>query len=235
MIRIASILHLFKTDSNQHQSKEKYNVTQGQYLIHTAAAGAVLWKNTQTLLVEKRLVDKFNFDIFSVAMVALNARILQQDKFVFSSFDQSPRGQEAFVSTVKALFLGKLWQFTRRRWCHCCFCKLSVDHRAAQQKAFLWNFNFFLDLSLAALSFPRPFSSLVILKTRLPDGNVLPSVNMMQYLTCKVPDFSMTNKVFWSDDRFLLREKCSVACGKKEQWLPCKRRWLFFQMWVEKY
>ena len=77
-------------------------------IVHAAALGPFYEKNTQTLLVEKRLVDKFNFDIFSVAMVALNARILQQDKFVFSSFDQSPRGQEAFVSTVKALFLGKL-------------------------------------------------------------------------------------------------------------------------------
>ena len=47
--------------------------------------------------------------------------------------------------------------------------------------------------------------TLIILKTRLPDGqmadgNVLPSVNMMQSLTCKVPDFSMTNKVFYLID-----------------------------------
>ena len=55
---------------------------------------------------------------------------MKKHKFIFSNLifaRTHQRGQQAIV-TVKAFFLGKLWQFTRgrRRWCHCCFCKLSA-------------------------------------------------------------------------------------------------------------
>ena len=69
-------------------------------------------KNAETLVVEKRLVDNFNFDVFSGAIVELEKNFYNETSF-FNFFSllalSHQRGQKAgIVWTLKALFLGKL-------------------------------------------------------------------------------------------------------------------------------